>query len=81
MMWWVSACTQAEGEPCQVTSDCASGLLCCPGDAASRYICSDLDVCPGSNGDGNGDGNGTGNGNGAGNEDDDGGSVDAAMSE
>ena len=42
----LAACSQSEGDPCQVASDCASGLLCCAGDSP-RGVCMQVDTCPG----------------------------------
>jgi hypothetical protein len=39
----LAACSQSKGDPCQVTSDCSSGLLCCAGDTP-RGMCAD--TCP-----------------------------------
>jgi hypothetical protein len=36
----LAACSQSKGDPCQVSSDCGSGLLCCAGDTP-RGVCAD----------------------------------------
>lgn len=43
---WLTSCSQGEGEPCQVTSDCESGLLCCPSEDTPRAVCIAADSCP-----------------------------------
>jgi hypothetical protein len=42
----LAACSQSEGDPCQVTNDCASGLLCCPAAETPRGVCIEQDTCP-----------------------------------
>lgn len=39
----LSACEQGEGQPCQVESDCSSGLVCCLGAAATRGTCGNVE--------------------------------------
>jgi hypothetical protein len=39
----LSACEQGEGQPCQVATDCSSGLVCCLGAAATHGICGNVD--------------------------------------
>jgi hypothetical protein len=43
----LGACDQDENETCQVDSDCASGLVCCPGGSGDRGYCSDEVACEG----------------------------------
>lgn len=42
----LAACSQSRGDPCQVNSDCSSGLLCCPAPVNARGVCIQADVCP-----------------------------------
>jgi hypothetical protein len=35
----LAACTQSEGETCQVNEDCSSGLVCCRTVSAARGSC------------------------------------------
>jgi hypothetical protein len=42
----LAACSQSRGDPCQVTSDCGSGLLCCPAEETPRGVCIQADTCP-----------------------------------
>jgi hypothetical protein len=43
----LAACSQNRGDPCQVTSDCGSGLLCCPAADTPRGVCLQATACPG----------------------------------
>ncbi|HKP58167.1 MAG TPA: hypothetical protein VJV78_15650 [Polyangiales bacterium] len=40
------ACSQNEGEPCQVSSDCDDGLICCPARDTPRGTCITDKSCP-----------------------------------
>lgn len=42
----LAACSQNRGDPCQVNSDCGSGLLCCPAAETPRGVCIQAEVCP-----------------------------------
>jgi hypothetical protein len=42
----LAACSQGKDEPCQVKSDCSSGLLCCPAPEFPRGLCVAADTCP-----------------------------------
>ena len=44
LSWSLAACSQDEGESCQLEGDCSSGLICCKG-AADRGYCSTKDEC------------------------------------
>lgn len=44
LAWSLAACSQDEGESCQLESDCGSGLICCKG-AVDRGYCSTKDEC------------------------------------
>ena len=63
LAWCISACSQGEGEPCQIESDCSSGLVCCAGDS-TRGVC--RDSCPGNSGGNERDGGEAGDGENAG---------------
>jgi len=45
-LWSAAACSQSEGEPCQVKSDCDDGLICCPALQTPRGTCITDSVCP-----------------------------------
>ena len=42
----LAACSQSRGDPCQVTSDCGSGLVCCSAEDTPRGMCMQGDTCP-----------------------------------
>ena len=45
-LWSAAACSQGEGDPCQVTSDCSDGLICCPALQTPRGKCINEPRCP-----------------------------------
>lgn len=46
MSFTCAACHQAEGETCQIDSDCDDGLTCCIASTAARGTCAaNLDRC------------------------------------